>query len=101
LLTYTSYAIFRLIKFRSRANPIERSQLQYIFAGIILTIAPAILTNVLIPLVSNVNSSAYGPASVVVISAFTAIAIVRHQLLDIRLVVARSLAYLLVLCTLA
>ena len=101
LLGYYTYGIRVLIKFYKKAPAIEKSRLQYIFAGLIFTIVPAFITNVILPVLGSSESSAYGSASVVAISVFTTIAIVRHKLLDIRLVVARSLAYVLVLGTLA
>ncbi len=100
LVSYFSYGVYVLTRFYQKANPIQKSQLQYIFAGLTLTIIPAVLTNGLLPIFGGNQSYAYGPISVVAMSVFTTIAIVKHGLLDIRLLVARSLAYILVLGTL-
>ncbi|HLG90771.1 MAG TPA: histidine kinase N-terminal 7TM domain-containing protein, partial [Candidatus Saccharimonadales bacterium] len=101
LISYFSYGIYILTKFYKKAASLERLQLQYIFAGLILTIVPAFITNGILPIFGGNQLYAYGPVAVVAMSLFTTIAIVRHQLLDIRLVVARSLGYILVLGTLA
>ena len=101
LISYFSYGIYKLVKFYKKASTRERMQLQYIFAGLILTFIPAFITNGILPISGGNQAYAYGPLSVVAMSVFTTIAIIRHKLLDIRLVVARSLGYVLVLGTLA
>jgi signal transduction histidine kinase len=101
LIAYFSYGVYRLVKFYKKATARERMQLQYIFAGLILTFIPAFITNGILPIFGGNQAYAYGPLSVVAMSVFTTIAIVRHKLLDIRLVVARSLGYILVIGTLA
>ena len=100
LLAYFSYGIYKLAKYYKRSSPVSRSQLQYIFVGLILTLIPGLFTNGILPVVGLSDPSSYGPVAVVFFSLFTTIAIVRHRLLDIRLVVARTLAYILVLGTL-
>src|SRR5581483_2856988 len=74
--------------------------LQYIFIGALITLIPGLITNGILPLLGSSGSSAYGPVTVVGFSAFTTVAIIRHRLLDVRLIVARSLAYVLVVGTL-
>lgn len=101
LISYFSFGIYKLYKYYQKSPPLQRSQIQYIFTGLILTIIPGLITNGILPLFGSGNSSTYGSSTVVIISVFMTIAIVRHRLLDIRLVVARSLAYVLVLATLS
>lgn len=101
IIAYFSYGIYKLTQFYKTASSVERLQLQYIFAGLTLTMVPAFITNGILPIFGGTQYYAYGPVSVVAMSVFTAIAIVRHKLLDIRLVVARSLGYVLVIVTLA
>lgn len=100
ILFYFAGGIYLLAKYYRRAAPVNRVQLQYIFVGLLLTLVPAFVANGILPVLGHSEPSAYGPVSVVFFSALTSVAIVRHRLLDIRLVVARSLAYVLVLGTL-
>lgn len=99
LVAYFGYGIYRLGRYYTRTTPNNRAQLQYVFAGLILTVVPGLITNGILPILGYSKPSAYGPIAVVFFSILTTIAIVRHRLLDVRLVVARSLAYLLVLGT--
>ena len=101
LLSYFAYGLYALLKFYKRATALEKAQLQYIFAGVIITLIPGLITNGILPVIGSSGSSAYGPVTVVGFSLLTTVAIVRHRLLDIRLVVARALAYALVLGSLA
>jgi len=101
LISYYSYGIYVLAKSYKQASSTEKSQLQYIFAGVILTVIPALITNVVLPALGSSQASAYGSVSVVAISLFTSLAIIRHRLLDIRVVVARSIAYVLLLVWIA
>ena len=101
IIAYFSYGIYKLNQFYKTASSVERLQLQYMFAGLILTLVPAFITNGILPIFGGNQYYAYGPTSVVAMSVFTTIAIVRHKLLDIRLVVARSLGYVFVVATLA
>ena len=100
IMVYFAAGIYFLAKFYSRARATTRTQLQYIFMGLMLTLIPGIITNGIFPIFGFSGPSSYGPVAVVFFSAFTTVAIIRHRLLDIRLVVARSLAYVLVLGTL-
>ena len=100
IICYFATGIYFLAKLYKRAGTVSRTQLQYIFFGLILTLVPGVIANGILPVFGSSQPSAYGPIAVVFFSAFTTAAIIRHRLLDIRLVVARSLAYVLVLGTL-
>lgn len=86
---------------RSRGS--DRSRLQYVLLSLLVGLGIAILTNAILPsLLNNYTlSSAVGPVATIVISVGFAYAIIRHRLFDIRQVVARSVAYVLLLLTLA
>jgi signal transduction histidine kinase len=76
----------------------ERAQIQYLLFGIsILTIFGS-LTNLLIPLLFNSFwISNFGPFLSLFVVGFTSYAIVKHRLMDIRLIVARTVAYSLII----
>ncbi|MEI9913445.1 MAG: histidine kinase dimerization/phospho-acceptor domain-containing protein [Candidatus Saccharibacteria bacterium] len=102
LIVYFTIALRRLYTLYKEASTSEtqKQQIKYIFIGIVLTAIPAIITSIVLPLLNNGASTLaayYGPNSAVILAVFTSIAIIRHGLLDIRLVVARSVGYVLTL----
>jgi signal transduction histidine kinase len=79
-----------------------RLQIQYVFLGTFLLIFIASLSNIFIPIITgNYDASRYGPLATVFLVGLTSYAIIRHRLMDIKMVVARSLAYIILLATLA
>ncbi len=95
-------AIIQLYSHYRRSRGLERVQSRYILLGTSLATIWGLVTNVFLSLIfgSSVYSQ-YGAFAGVLFSVFLAYAIIRHRFLDIRLVVARSIAYLLLLITLA
>lgn len=84
-----------------RASPIHRQQLYYILFGTSLTIIPALVLNGLLPLLGYSEAVSFGPVVVLCFATLTTIAIIRHRLFDIRLVIARAMAYATSLSVLA
>jgi signal transduction histidine kinase len=86
-----------------RSRGADRSRLQYVLLSLLVGLGIAIFTNAILPSVLNNYSlsSAVGPVATIIISVGFAYAIIRHRLFDIRQVVARSVAYVLLLLTLA
>jgi PAS domain S-box-containing protein len=82
-------------KFR-HAKGSARVQLQYLFAGAALGTVGGATTNLLVPLLSGTSRfSVYGPYFSLIWIGFTAHAIIRHRLMDLRVVISRSVAYFL------
>ncbi|HUA13104.1 MAG TPA: ATP-binding protein [Candidatus Sulfotelmatobacter sp.] len=100
-----SLALLLVIIFKKRKEThlvSQKRQVSIVSWGIILYAVLAVISNVLLPLViNNWSSSRLGPAFTLILSGMVAYAIVRHRLFDIRLIIARSIAYLLALATLA
>ncbi|HET6864031.1 MAG TPA: ATP-binding protein [Candidatus Saccharimonadales bacterium] len=88
----------------SKGNAIQKDQGRIIALGFSASIIIALITNALIPALSasNFETAKYGPPllSLLLVTSIS-YAIARHRLFDIRLVIARSVAYLLLLGTLA
>ena len=85
-----------------RSRGIHRLQIQYIFLGVFLTAISGTTTNLLIPLLFHTSRySLYGPLFSIFTIALTAHAIVRHRLMDIRLVLKKGLVYLASIATVA
>jgi signal transduction histidine kinase len=86
---------------KSAISLAQRQQIKFISLGITLWAVLATLFNVLIPLLfSNWSTSRFGPVFVLLIVGLVAFTIIKHKLFDIRLVIARSLGYILTLATL-
>lgn len=72
----------------------EKVQLKYLLLGLCFAALIAINTNLVFPLISGTNELAmYGCYSMTILIGFTSYAIVKHRLMDIRLVVVRSAVY--------
>lgn len=79
-------------------RPEEKSQIHLVLLGLTAAVVPAIVTNAVLPtLTSNWQSAKLGPLFTVVLVGSIAYAIARHRLFDIRLIIARFVAYILVL----
>lgn len=94
LLCFASglYTLWDTIKSTSGTH---RLQLRYLLLGISLTGAGAITTNLLIPLIWNTsNYSALGPYFALLFFSFSAHAIIRHRLMDIRIVIRQGVVYI-------
>ncbi len=78
------------------ASGITRVQLRYLLLGISLTGTGAITTNLLIPLIGKTSKySVLGPYFSLLFFSFSTHAIIRHRLMNIRLIVRRGIVYLL------
>jgi signal transduction histidine kinase len=102
LLVYFGQAIRKLYKkYKApQTSVLQKAQLRYIFAGFITAFVPIFSLNVIAPIVGAGDVAIlFGPNAVIFLALFTSIAIIKHRLLDIRLLVARSIAYIFSLGT--
>lgn len=74
----------------------ERLRIRYLFVGTLLAVAGGVTTNLLIPLLFRTSRfSLFGPAFTIFVFAFVAHAIIRHRLMDIRIVIRKGATYAL------
>jgi PAS domain S-box-containing protein len=93
IASYASALVHLARKLRG-AKGFARAQLQYLFLGTGLACLGGVTTNLVVPLVFGTSRfSQYGPYFTLLIVAFTAHSIVRHRLMDIRVVISRWAAY--------
>ncbi len=79
-----------------------RARIRYLVLGFFVTAGLLSLTNLVLPLIlGNNDLSGYGSYFILIYIGFSAYAIARHRLFDIRTLVARSVTYLLLLVTFA
>lgn len=95
--------IVRLIVMLCRSsNPMTRLQAKLVAIGIVLAVGMGGLTNIVLPLILKTSEYSYlGSVAVFVLVVMLSIAIARYKLIDVRLIVARSLAYTLFVALLA
>lgn len=94
--------VYNYLRQYRRGTGSEKAQIKLFVTGVVIYSVFAIVSNAILPVVvQNWSSSRFGPIFTVPFIAITAYAMVRHGLFDIRLVVARSIAYALTLSTLA
>ena len=89
------WSVTTLIFALKKSTGVERSRLSVIMMSFILTAGLAVITNILAPLFGNSFAlTNLGPLSVIFLVVGVAYTMIRHQLFDIRLVVARALGYI-------
>ena len=80
-----------------KVRGLAKAQLQYLGIGILIVTAGATTSNLLIPLVTGRSSySGFGPYFALPLVLLVGHAIIRHRLMDLRLVINRGITYLLV-----
>jgi signal transduction histidine kinase len=85
-----------------RGRGLDRTRAIYVLFGFGVTGVILTLTNLIIPAIVNDNSvSVFGAAAPLIFVVTLSIAIVKHRFMDLRFIVARSIAYILLLATLA
>jgi len=88
------FALYRLWMRLKSAVGIKKLQLRYLLLGILLGGTGAITTNLIIPLVWNTSRfSQLGPYFSLVLALFSAHAIIRYRLMDIKVAIKRGFVY--------
>ena len=97
LCTYFAAGCIFLAKHLRELRGHRRSQIFYMFLGLSISAGIGLVTNVAMPQFSNTgvpaSVSRVGIYGLIFFTGFTAYAIIKHRLMDIRLVVLRSVAY--------
>ena len=87
-------SLFILIRKLRSLVGLEKVQVRYLFAAVLIAAFGATVTNLLIPLVLETSRfSPYGPLFGMLMIAIIAHAIIRHRLLDIQLAIRNSVVY--------
>jgi PAS domain S-box-containing protein len=93
LLSFAS-ALYTLWKTMRATSGLQRLQLRYLLLGILLGGAGAITTNLLVPILFGTSRySALGPYFSLLVVSFSAHAIIRYRLMDIRVVIQKGVVY--------
>lgn len=84
-----------------RSTGVAKEQARYVLFAIMFSFLPGFILNAIIPILGYPQTAIYGPVVVGVFVIFVSYAIIRHRLMNIRLIIARTIAYILLLATLA
>ena len=88
---FALFTLWRTIRF---AAGVRKLQLRYLLLGILLGGAGAITTNLVFPLIWTTSKySVLGPYFSLLVVSFSAHAIIRHRLMDIRVVIRQGAVY--------
>ncbi|MFQ5874025.1 MAG: histidine kinase N-terminal 7TM domain-containing protein, partial [Dehalococcoidia bacterium] len=92
--TCGGYVFFRLIWQYRRASGLSKGQLGCLILGLVVPGSLTLLTNLFVPLLSgNSQLSKYGPLFSLLMIAMIGHAIIRHRLMDIRVVIKKGAVY--------
>lgn len=101
-LLYVGYASVLMSRsYRKPSTPrIIKAQIRYMFIGFIAAFIPILILNGIAPMFSESDTVILlGPNAVVILVIFMSLNIIRHKFLDIRVLVVRSLGYILSIFT--
>jgi signal transduction histidine kinase len=100
---YLLVGVYSLLRKMKVSIGSEKTQIKYVSYGLFISGLIVLVTNLLLPrfISTSVAVTRFGIYSFLIFTAITTYAIVRHRLMDIRMVVARSVAYVLLIATLA
>lgn len=87
-------SLFVLVRKLRTLTGLQKLQVRYLFAAVLIAAFGATVTNLVIPLVLDTSKfSPYGPLFGMLMIAIIAHAIIRHRLLDIQLVIRNGAVY--------
>lgn len=96
LVYFQIYTVVLWNRIKKASTELSKKQFKYILASVMSTTLFAFIPNIIIPILyENTSYIWIGPLSASLFALVISISIVRHRLLDVRLIVARSLAYIL------
>jgi len=92
-ISYLVITFILLIKKYRKYTGIPKVQLKLVFVGIFVTVIVSIITNLILPAFNISDLGSLGPFSTIIMVLFMFYAISRYRLMDVRLVIVRSLAF--------
>ncbi|MBU0731295.1 hypothetical protein KKC88_00265 [Patescibacteria group bacterium] len=99
-ILFVAIALGILIWKYKKEKGIARMQIRYIFLGSIITAIVGITTNAILPLIWSAQLNVYGTPASIIFGICAAYAILKYRLMDIRLVIKKSIFYFLSLSVL-
>ncbi|MDP2812748.1 MAG: histidine kinase N-terminal 7TM domain-containing protein, partial [bacterium] len=92
--------ISSILKYKHLTN-INKLQIKYVFVGVFISFIIAAGTNIILPIFNIQQFSYIGVQSIIIFISFSFYAVVKYRLMNIRLVLSRSILYGLLVATVA
>ena len=93
--TYISGVVAFTLQGLRKYKGLSKAKLQYFFLGLLCAVFGASITNIILPILGTNEYNKIGPLFVIFFLSFTVYAIIKHQLLDISVIINRTAAYAL------
>lgn len=96
IFSYAVFGLFELLRKYRKTKGLYKMQILYVLIGLSISASIGIITNLILPLFNvPIEVNRIGIYGLIFFIGFTAYAIVRHRLMDIRLLVVKSIIYTL------
>ena len=95
LLIYTAWGIVSIFRSLRKTHGKQKEQAMYLLSAIISLAVPSVIIAGILPVVGISQLASITPVFVIPMVTIITYAMLRHQLMDIRLIVTRSLAFIL------
>ncbi len=99
--TYVAASLYLFIRTLRRSRGQAREQMRYFIFGLSAFALCAFIFDIFLPSIGIFELNFLGPISSIILTGTTAYAIIRHNLLDIRVVIQRSIVYTLLFALVA
>ncbi|MFA5840249.1 MAG: ATP-binding protein [Candidatus Margulisiibacteriota bacterium] len=93
LASFVFATLFYLGAKYTRYKGIDRGRILYVLIGVLIAATTGVLVNYLLPLIGITWLNKFGPLATTAVVACTAYAIIKHELMDIKVVITRTVAY--------
>ena len=94
LMTYAVWSIVSIVQSSRKTHGMRKEQAMYLLAAIISLAVPSVIIAGILPVVGITQLASITPIFVIPMVAIMSYAMLRHQLMDIRVIVTRSLAFI-------
>jgi signal transduction histidine kinase len=97
IITYFGWSFFKLGRNYFLSTGINKMQIRYVFAGTFLSANLGMVTNLILPTIGVFSVNWLGQILSIIMVSFIAYAVIRHRLMDISLILKRTIIYFVLL----
>lgn len=100
-LGYVVFAFYFLVKNFVSSSGTKRQQIRFVLLGLFLSIFLGLITNLILPFIfNNFSATTFGGYFVIFFAVFTAYAILKHHLMDIKVILTETATIIVILALL-
>jgi len=93
LFVFITWGLINFIRKFKTTQGVQRTQILYLFIGIILVAIIGLTTNIILPVFQIYNFNFIGPSFSIILTGLITYSIIKHRFLDIRLILRKSFIY--------